>query len=112
MAKKWNQRSKIVAALRRVWRYSPMRHEALNRSNVGIKQRLCESCSRIFNPKLIEVHHKEPMMGILDWNVFIDKLFCSSTKLAVLCEECHKNENKKLQIQQRKISKTELREFS
>jgi hypothetical protein len=30
-----------------------------------------------------------PNMGFVDWDSFIDRLFCDSSGLQVLCHECH-----------------------
>ena len=93
--KTWNQTSKITQALRKVWRYSPMRQEALlNAKDLdNPKHYICECCKNSVRDKLCMVDHKNPVVdvsGFLDWNTFINRLFCDSSELSLLCESCHK----------------------
>ena len=92
MPKKWNLNSKIISALRRIWLYSPQRSDAKKRSKCG-KDYACERCQQIFSSILI--HHKTPCkpeyrIDKIDWNLFIDRLFCPSDELLCVCNRCHK----------------------
>jgi hypothetical protein len=109
---RWNQKDKLVAAIRKVWRYSPMRKEALERTKVGVKANRCENCEEIFNIKLVEVHHTKSMHGWKTYDELIDKMLCHSTELKVLCERCHRYENAKQKIEAVGISKKARKEFS
>lgn len=52
----------------------------------------CFSCSRCFGPKEIEVDHIIPVIPVTGWDSFdkyIERLFCDSNNLQVLCKNCH-----------------------
>lgn len=40
------------------------------------------------------VDHINPVGKFIDWNTFIEKLFCGEENLQVLCLECHKKKTK------------------
>jgi 5-methylcytosine-specific restriction endonuclease McrA len=89
--------AKIMAALRKVWRFSPERREALaaathpeNRQEV-----VCSSCGVWCHAKLAKVDHIEPVMAVEgwdSWNGVIHRLQYGA--LQVLCEECHRLKTK------------------
>jgi len=58
----------------------------------------CASCHEEFTSKDVEVDHISPVVsvgdGFIDWNVFIERLFCSIENLQVLCKVCHKKKTK------------------
>ena len=91
MKKKLNKtpRSRVIAALRRLWLRSRERAVALKREGY-----CCEKCGKkqsVAKGKEVklEVHHKE---GI-EWEQLIDLVFeqllCNPEKLEVLCKDCH-----------------------
>jgi hypothetical protein len=52
----------------------------------------CADCKQLFDGKNVSVDHIEPVGTLLkksDIADFIEKLFCSSDKLQVLCDNCH-----------------------
>jgi len=62
----------------------------------------CASCGGEFTSSNIEVDHISPVVdpdiGFIDWNTFIDRLYCPKENLQVLCTSCHKektNEERK-----------------
>ena len=65
----------------------------------------CSSCSTSFPSKEVQVDHIEPVVdpiiGFVDWNTFIERLFCDKENLQVLCKKCHK-EKTKLEVIKRK----------
>jgi hypothetical protein len=90
-----NLNSKITSALRKVWRYSDARREALARASVGCqkKHRRCEMCKKEVHEKLVEVDHINPMVSSTEsntWDAKIERLLCPSSQLRILCEQCHK----------------------
>jgi 5-methylcytosine-specific restriction endonuclease McrA len=55
----------------------------------------CSLCKGLFTSKEIDVDHLRPvidiMTGFVDWNTYIDRLFCDIEDLACLCKTCHKS---------------------
>ena len=94
----------IVSALRAAMRRWQPKWDALKAASVGkrVNQRTgrqaehfkCESCKKHFVAKDVQVDHIEPVVdpvaGFIDWETFIDRLFCEADNLQVLCKECHK----------------------
>jgi len=54
----------------------------------------CAKCHNLFPATGVQVDHKKPVVdpkiGFVDWNTFIDRLYCSISNLQVLCKGCHK----------------------
>jgi hypothetical protein len=89
-------KARIKGNLRMMFVRSSERSEALKRASYscekcGIKQSKKKGCE-----VKIEVHHKE---GINVWNEVIsliqEKILCDSSKLQVLCRDCHAEETAK-----------------
>ena len=57
----------------------------------------CESCKKLYDATEVEVHHKVEC-GILssfdDLSGFVSRLFCNSSDLILLCDDCHKKTHK------------------
>jgi hypothetical protein len=98
--KPFNLQSKITSALRKVWRYSPEKHEAIAKArDIGNpKHVICNNCKASVHEKLIAVDHDVPVVGpqgFVDWNTYIDNMFkCGVDNLKVMCEFCHKAKTK------------------
>jgi 5-methylcytosine-specific restriction endonuclease McrA len=91
-AKIYNWDTKIVAAIRKVWRYSPERRACLDAARDPHEKKLvqCAKCLEYFNEKLVTVDHIEPCVpvtGFVSYDAFIKALKENSTQ--ILCEECH-----------------------
>jgi 5-methylcytosine-specific restriction endonuclease McrA len=95
--KPFNLQTKITTALRRVWRFSPNRLDAIKRAKLSPKLVHCAHCKEVFNEKLCCVDHKIPCVSsnFVDWNTFIANLFCDCDGLQILCEKCHNIKTKK-----------------
>lgn len=82
------------AKLTKLWKESPMYHEAVARSFVSTGVRRCAKCGAEIHYKLIEVDHIEPKMAPgqdpFDIALFAGRLNCPSSGLQVLCEGCHR----------------------
>ena len=53
----------------------------------------CAICDASFIAKDVQVDHINPVVGyqgFTSWDDFIDRLFCESDNLRVLCKPCHK----------------------
>jgi 5-methylcytosine-specific restriction endonuclease McrA len=106
--KPYNWDAKIMSALRKVWRFSPERREALaaathpeNRQEV-----VCASCGVWVHIKLAKVDHVTPIVslsGFDSWDAVIDTLECGA--LQVLCEECHRRKTKEENAERARIKR-------
>lgn len=95
----------IVSTLRRAsLRWNPV---GVAKSNSRVSRGIysCAICGGRFKPSEIVVDHIEPVVpisGFDSWDGYINRMFCDSSGLQVLCNECHKvktdkeNENRKL----------------
>ena len=119
--KQWTDgrfRSFITSVLRAGARRYPPKYEALSDACIGQKINLktgrlakhyvCNTCKSEFTSKDVEVDHIsqviDPGTGFIDWNTFIDRLFCPKENLQVVCKECHKKKSK-LENEERKRNK-------
>lgn len=74
----------------------------------------CASCSQCFGPKDIQVDHISPVIPVSGWDNFdnyIERLYCDSNSLQVLCKLCHSNKtavesNLRVKKQQKKSKKS------
>jgi len=87
--------SKIVNALRRLWLFSPERREAIKSSKVTGGYKCCVCGGIIPNQKLVKVDHKEQVRSHgWDWDTFMERLFCPSEGLQIMCKGCHDMKSK------------------
>lgn len=95
----------IRSALRKIWRWSVERREALKNAQclvAGKKAFRCEGCRKPQRPHLVVVDHKRPVVdperGFVNWDDYIKRMFAPLKDLQVLCKKCHgkktKEENK------------------
>lgn len=96
-------RTFITSTLRGGFRKYPPKYETLKAASVGKKinaktNRMaehftCNMCKGEFPAKEVQVDHVDgvicPYTGFVDWNTYIDRLFCSDDNLQVLCTDCH-----------------------
>ena len=91
----------IRSALRRASVKWPPIHEARKRARRAYKgpdkrrkwEYQCEKCGRWFDGKGTQVDHIVPagtLRGYDDLPGFVERLFCESDRLRVLCLACHK----------------------
>ena len=58
----------------------------------------CEKCFQLYDAKSINVHHSiecGSLNSFEDLPGFVERLFCNSDKLIVLCNDCHDKEHNK-----------------
>lgn len=88
--KKFAYKGKIMSAARRIWLYSPMRKEALNRNKTDDGYHRCEKCRQLTEE--VAIDHEPPVVPLSGWdswdNVF-ERMFCPSSALHKLCHKCH-----------------------
>jgi hypothetical protein len=96
--KVFSLQAKLMQAIRKVWRNSPERNEAIALAKDPSKPQytLCAICGASVHKKLIAVDHLEAVspLGFTDWNETIYRLFCPSKGLQILCESCHRAKSK------------------
>jgi 5-methylcytosine-specific restriction endonuclease McrA len=88
----------IRSSLRRAWSRYPPKYEALAKSRrpshrKGLKwEYQCKECSNWFKGTEVQVDHILPAGSLRSFDecgIFIDRLFCTSDNLQVLCKPCH-----------------------
>lgn len=98
----------ITSVLRAGARRWPPKFETLSDACIGQKINIktgrvakhysCNICKCEFTSKDIEVDHISPVVdpstGFIDWNTFIDRLYCSKENLQAICLICHKKKSK------------------
>lgn len=110
MAKKpksFNQEAACRGALRRVFSRSPVIREVMfkvrrevakynqdgSRSKKDSVQYKCNVCGTYTGSTKVAVDHIIPVVsvseGFIDFNTFIDRLFCDQSNLQVICDDCH-----------------------
>ena len=103
----WTLKSLIISALRKIFFYSPLRREALERAKVGDLYK-CAITGKKYPINMVTVDHTDPVVdpkkGWVDWDTFINRLFCSVENLQVVNKDEHKKKTKK-ENQERKKNK-------
>lgn len=97
---KYNLKSRITSALRKVWLFSPMRREAVKRGKANGNK--CELCGD--KVEKLQVDHHVPCANVKGpdgWGPYIDRMMVPSEQLVNLCEPCHKAKTA-IQREQRK----------
>jgi hypothetical protein len=106
----YNLKTRIVAGIRKVWRFSPLRTEVKKRCRVKIGIYRCEKCRKLTDH--VDIDHKEPAVDpVLGWqgyDIFIQRLFCDVSNLQGICLRCHElksdKESKVRKVNKKKIS--------
>lgn len=93
----------IVGTLRSGFRRFPNKYEVLKEAFVGKKLNektnrvgmhyRCAHCLGEFPAKDVNIDHIEaavdPAVGFVNWDTFIERLFCPKENLQCLCNKCH-----------------------
>ena len=85
----------VKKSLRRVWGRSKQRQGALKKAKVERGKYVCACCGNVFRRKDIEVDHKTAVGKFVDFDQYIERLFCDVGGLQVLCKLCHRLKTKK-----------------
>jgi len=97
-------RAFITSALRAAFRKFPNKFAALKNAFVGKRinkktgreaaHYTCALCNKQFVAKDVQVDHIDPVVspsqGFLNWDIYIERLYCALENLQVLCTTCHK----------------------
>ena len=106
MSKEWTEgrlKAFIIAVLRQGTRRYPPKYECLNEAKTEKKKNTktgriaqhyeCKDCGHDYPASMVQVDHVKPVVdpqaGFVDWNTFIERLFCEKENLQVLCKTCH-----------------------
>ncbi|AJT60738.1 putative HNHc superfamily protein [Citrobacter phage CVT22] len=116
----WTQsryESFVKSVLRAGSRKWPPKYKVLNEAKCGkmvnelsgrvAEHYRCADCNSLFPAKLVVVDHCEPVVatsGFTNWDDIIQRMFCSSDGLQVLCKDCHKIKTKQ-ENEERKANK-------
>lgn len=84
-----NRKSLIISALRKIWLWSEERKEALRLAKAKKNYR-CNKCKKLFPKKEVQVDHIEEIGAFINWDTYMERLFCPISNLQVLCKPCHK----------------------
>lgn len=98
------RRAFIISTLRQGTRRFPAKYETLNEAKTEKKintktgrlaqHYLCNLCKNDFPAKDIQVDHiievVDPAVGFVDWNTYVERMFCAKENLQVVCVPCHK----------------------
>jgi len=106
--KKFNYKSKIISATRRIWLYSPVRREIMAKCKTADGFFRCDGCRKLSEG--VQIDHilpSVPVTGWDGWNGFIERLFVDVTGLQGLCAKCH-NEKTRTEQQLRKEARAVL----
>lgn len=96
-------RSFVVSALRAASRRWPVKWAVMKAAFVGktinketgklAQHYKCAACKCNFPAANVVVDHIEPvvdtMVGFVDWNTYVERMFCEADGLQVLCKPCH-----------------------
>ena len=79
----------VKASLRRTWGRSKQRQSALKSARISRGLYRCAHCKNVFRRKEIEVDHRIAVGKFVSFDLFIERLFCDSSGLDVVCRGCH-----------------------
>jgi 5-methylcytosine-specific restriction endonuclease McrA len=119
LKRKWTdavRKSFIISALRNASRRYPPKFDALKNALVGRKVNAktgklayhyeCAACHGQFVSADVQVDHTNPVVdtatGFVDWNTYIDRLFCDQDNLKTLCKPCHKIKTDQEKLERKK----------
>lgn len=93
----YNLQRLIIGALRKIFWYSPLRREALEKAKIGLLYK-CAITKKKFPINEVTVDHiipvVDPQIGFVDWNTFVARLFCDVNNLQVLSKVAHAKKTK------------------
>lgn len=77
----------------KVRRETPKFNKDGSRAKKDAVQYLCNVCKNYVGSTMVAVDHIVPVIsvdeGFVDFNTFIERLFCDASNLQVVCDDCH-----------------------
>jgi hypothetical protein len=110
--KKTNLKSFVIALLRRGTFIWPARNEALKAARIDRGLYKCNLCKGTFRNKEIRIDHVEPVVpvtGFTNWDDYINRMFCESDGLQVVCMTCHDSKSM-VEKELRKINRKKVKQ--
>lgn len=109
--KPWSPDRYLLAAFRKVFRWSPERRKALSRAFKYKKGKVeyyeCEQCRKIVPRKEKQVDHIEavipPLVGFTGYDDLRARMFVTAQMLQVLCRLCHGSKTQAENAVRRKV---------
>jgi 5-methylcytosine-specific restriction endonuclease McrA len=116
----------LIPKLRNIARMWPEKNKARDKAKVRVEigkfqngnteyrtMFKCAGCGDNFSREESHTDHVEavvdPATGFVDWNTYIERLFCDSSNLQILCISCHTSksisENAERRVNKKKKSK-------
>lgn len=86
-------KARMQTVLRRAWLRDKARSEAMAVARIERGRYECSICKNIVGSKEIDIDHINPVVPLTGWvnfDNFIERLFCDKSELRVLCKECHR----------------------
>lgn len=95
---RWNPHKYLVAAARRVFRWSPEKKAAAELCSVDASRRRCAGCQVVYPRKQVHMDHiipvgKQPREWA-DYPSYYERLFCAASNIQGLCRRCHKTKTR------------------
>jgi len=93
MATKFVLQRFLFTGLRKLSRFYPVKNDVLKIARVKPATFKCAKCGGEFERADVAVDHVhpviDPLTGFVNWDVYINRLFCDAQGLQVLCLPCH-----------------------
>lgn len=102
-------KSFLTSVIRAGFRKYPAKYECLNAAKTEKKVNeatgrlawhyTCNKCKKLFVANEVQIDHIRPVVdpkkGFVDWNTFIERLYCGADNLQCLCKGCHAKKTEK-----------------
>jgi 5-methylcytosine-specific restriction endonuclease McrA len=98
---RWPPRNEVLKAAKTVKKVNP-------KSGRLAQHFECNGCKQDFPAKGVVVDHKKPVVdikkGFIDFDTYINRMYCAAKNLQVLCKDCHTKKSKKEREARKKCS--------
>lgn len=95
--------------LRRASYMWPPMKEVMTKARVERGKYECAKCKGIFGPKEVQRDHiipvDDPHTGFVDWNTYVERLFCGVEGLQCLCKPCHDTKSQMENVVRRDVKR-------
>lgn len=98
LIKPFDYKRLVIAAIRKIWLWSPMRRNAIKKAEVQGGLRKCNICGKKELKENTQVDHVFPCVpttGWDSWDGYIKRSLDPEVEVQVLCKPCHKQKSNK-----------------